>query len=167
MKITPLDIQQHSFSITMRGYDTREVDMYLEMVGNEMEKLIRENHKLNDEFKKMENMLAEFQEKERILKETMISAQKMSEDLKENAKKEAALVISKAENESEKILEKAYSRLAKVIEDINEMKRQRVQFETSLKSILETHMKILEIREEEIPSEIENKLKIMKKNEKK
>ncbi|MFH1729871.1 MAG: DivIVA domain-containing protein [Pseudomonadota bacterium] len=172
MKITPLDIQQQQFKITLRGYDTKDVDVFMEMVSSELEKVIRENNEIKDKQTRLTNQLEEFKDKEKILKDTIIAAQKISEDMKENAKKEGDIIIAQAESQADMILEKAYSRLAKVIEDINEMKRQRIQYETSLKSLLYTHIKILNAKKSEEESElndeqIETNLKVMKQSESK
>jgi len=73
MKITPLDVGNHRFPRRWRGYDPGEVDIFLEMVGQEMEEIIQENRYLTEELKKKSAQLSEFKEKEQVLKETMIT----------------------------------------------------------------------------------------------
>jgi cell division initiation protein len=165
MKITPLDIQQHSFKSVLRGYDTKDVDVFLEMIGGEMEILVRENNELKDTAKDLKNQVAEFRNMEKVLKDTILAAQKITDEMKSNAKKEGEIIVAHAESQADTILEKAYLRLSKVIEDIHEMKRQRLQFESSLKSLLHTHIKILNAKKEEdrIDTEdaIESNLKVI------
>jgi cell division initiation protein len=74
----------------------------------------------------------------------MVTAQKISEDLKSAAKKEAEIIIADAELQAEKIVHGAHQKLVQVVEDINELKRQRTQFESQVRSVVEAHRKLLE-----------------------
>jgi len=130
-----------------------------------MEKLIVENNSLKDGLRRMESDLAELKGREKILKDTMITAQKITEDIKLNAKKEGELIISQAEMQAEKILKTAQDRLNDIIDDINELKRQRAMFEATLKSLIEKHNKLLEITSDEEVGEVslEDKLSFFTK----
>jgi len=166
MKITPLDIQQQTFrNALLKGYDTKEVDEFLDLVKEELEKLVLENNRLKEDLKRNENRLIEFQAREKILKDTMITAQKITEDIKETAKKDGQLVISQAEIQAEKIIRAAQDRLHEIMDDINEMKRQKVMFETSIRSLVDKHFKLLEIAsDDEVKgSGIENKISFLPK----
>jgi cell division initiation protein len=96
MKLTPIDIVQQSFARRWRGVDRREVSAFLELVAGQFEELIKENRSLRDEMRLMERELATFHEREVALKETMITAQRVTEDLREQAKKEAELIVGEA-----------------------------------------------------------------------
>lgn len=144
MKLTPLDIQQQQFRRTVWGSDNKEVDAFLDLVANAFEDLVRENNSLNDELRRKEHLLEDHRERERTLKETMITATKISEDIKQGAHKEAEIVISQAELQAEQIIQNAHTRLVRVMEDIDELKRQRAQFEGSLQSVIGSHQKLLE-----------------------
>ena len=164
MKISPLDIQEQRFRTAWRGLDRAEVDAFLNLVASELESLIRENHDLKEELRRARNMLDQFREREQALKETMITAQKITDDIKHAARKDAEIVVGQAELEAEKILQKAHSRLIAVIDDIHELKRQRAVLTQSLKGTLETHQRLLEIQKEEEQEprhNIEEKLKVL------
>lgn len=165
MRISPLDIQQQKFGRTFRGYDTKDVDTFMELVFNEFEELIKENDSLRRELKEKTNIADEFQEREKTLKETMVTAQQVTEDMKTNAKKEAHLIKAEAEIHAEKIINDAHNRLAALLDDITEVKRQKAQFITSLKGLVETHARMLEVDsgEEEEFRNIEERLKFLKK----
>lgn len=166
MKITPLDIQQQAFKRSfLGGYDMKEVDDFLSLVKEEMEKLVLENNRLNDELRKKEGTLAQFQDREKVLKDTMMTVQKVTEDLKDTAKKEGNLIISQAEMHAEKMITTAQQRLHEIIDDINELKRQRAMFEATLRSLIDKHFKLLEITgEEEVRnSAIEDKISFLPK----
>lgn len=144
MKITPLDIRQKRFETSMRGFDRREVEAFLELVAGEFEEVVKENISLKDEQKRLMATLETHQERERTLQETMVTAQRISEDVKAAAKKEAEIILADAEHQAEKIVHGAHQKLVQVIDDINELKRQRVQFESQVRSIIDAHSKLLE-----------------------
>jgi cell division initiation protein len=144
MKVTALDIRQKQFRAALRGRDTREVEAFLELVAGEYEELVKENLSLKEQAHRRQQRLDEYREREKILQETMLTAQRISEDMKAAGKKEAELIISDAELQAEKIVADAHHRLVQIIDDINELKRQRAQFESQLKGILDTHRRLLE-----------------------
>lgn len=144
MKITPLDIRQKRFETGLRGFSRREVEAYLELLAGEFEEVVKENIALKEEFKRAQLRIEQYQERERTLQETMVTAQRISEDLKGAAKKEAEIIIADAEHQAEKIVHGAHQKLVQVVEDINELKRQRTQFESQVRSVVEAHRKLLE-----------------------
>jgi cell division initiation protein len=143
MKITPLDIRQKRFDTALRGFSRREVEAHLELIAGEFEEVVKENIALKEELKRTQLKLEQHQERERTLQETMVTAQRISEDLKSAAKKEAEIIIADAEHQAEKIVHGAHQRLVQVVE-INELKRQRTQFESQVRSVLDAHQKLLE-----------------------
>jgi len=162
LRLTPLDIQQQKFKKAFRGFDMKEVDAFLELVKRHYEELILENRKLKEEAREQSRRIEEYRERERTLKETMITAQKIVEDIKSAARKEADVVVSQAEIQAEKILRGAQDRLVGVLEDIRELKRQRAQLWSNMKGILDSHSKLLEVqaRAEEEEDKPEEGLKV-------
>lgn len=144
MKLTPLDIQQQQFRTALMGFEKKEVDTFLDLLANDVEELIRENKKLEEELRKKESDIQEFRERERTLKETMLTATQITEDIKQNARKEAEIVIAQAEQQAEQIIQNAHTRLVRIMEDLDEMRRQKAQFEASLRSMIQTHNKLLD-----------------------
>lgn len=144
MNITPLDIQQQQFKGRIfGGLDPDEVDGFLQQVSAEMEYLIRENNELKEQNRKACHELEELNSREKALRDTMLAAQRMTEDMKSNAQKEATLIISEAELQSEKLLAAGEARLAELRNELQELRRQKQQFEASFKSLLDTHYKML------------------------
>ena len=144
MNITPLDIQQQQFKGKMLGgLDPNDVDSFLQMVASEMESLIRENSDLKEQVRKFTQQLEEFSQREVTLRETMLAAQKVTEEMKANAQKEAHLTVSEAELKGERIVAEAENRLLQLNNQVYEIKRQKLQFETNLKSLVEAHLKML------------------------
>lgn len=144
MKLTPLDIRQKRFEGALRGFSRREVEAFLELSAGEFEELLKDNLALKAEIKRLNEDLEKHIERERTLQETMLTAQRISDDLKAAAKKEAEIILAEAEHQSEKIVQGAHGKLVQLIEDINELKRQRVQFESQVRSVVDAHVKLLE-----------------------
>ena len=148
MNITPLDIQQQQFKGKMLGgLDPHDVDAFLQMVAAEMESLIRENSDLKEQGRRVSQQLEEFSQREVTLRDTMLAAQKISEEMKANAQKEAKLLISEAELKGERIVADAENRLLQLNNQIHEIRRQKLQFESNLRSLLESHLKMLTLEE--------------------
>ena len=145
MTLTTLDIEQQQFRIKFRGFDVREVDAFLEEMAMEFSSLIQEQNRLTKEveFRRRENQKQK--EKEKTFEQAIVSSQKAIEQLKENAKKSAEIIIADAEVKADRMLNRAHNRLAQLHEDIAELKRQRIQIEVQVRSILEAHTKMLEM----------------------
>ena len=144
MKITPLDIQQQQFKGKMLGgLDPDDVDAFLQTVAGEMENLVRENDELKEQQARQLREMGEREEKEKELRETMLAAQRITEEMKANAQKEAALIVSEAELKAERIVMDAERQLGDLKARIEEVRRQKIQFEMSLKSLLDSHARQL------------------------
>jgi cell division initiation protein len=143
MKITPLDIQQYEFRKRLNGLDPEDVKGFLDLVRAEMEDLVRENNALKDELKRTVQRLGEYREREHILKETLLTAQKLSDDIKAQAGKEAETITAVAEVKANEIVQQATQRASRLQGEIRELRRQKLQFEENLRSMLTMHMKML------------------------
>jgi len=149
VKITPLDIQQQQFKGKIfGGLDPEDVDAFLQTVSQEMENLSRENSELKEQIRRNADAIAEMSSRESQLRETMLAAQKITEEMKANSQKEATLTISEAELKAEKILADADLKLAQLNSQIQDLRREKLQFEIALKSLLDTHYKMISLNEE-------------------
>lgn len=148
MKITPIDIQQQQFKGKMfGGLDPEDVDAFLQVVAQEMESLLRENSDLKEQLNRNSAAMAAMEGQEAKLRDAVIAAQSIAEDMKSNARKEATLIISEAEMKGEKIIIAAEHKLVELTGQIQELRRQKLQFETALNSLLEAHKKMLSFDE--------------------
>jgi cell division initiation protein len=143
--VTPLDIQQHQFSVRFRGFDIQEVDEFLEQIAHTLEALYDENERLNDENQALKQERSEFSLREDALKQTITDSENRIEQMNETARKSAELIVADAEGKAEKIMNKASARLAELHEDIIQLKSQRIQLEAQLRSIIEAHYKLFEM----------------------
>jgi len=139
MKISPLDIQQQQFKVkTFRGLDPEDVDVFLQSVAGEMEGLIRENNELKEQLSRHTRDALDMAERERELRQTLLSAQRVIEEMKANAHKEAELIVSEAELKGERIVADAERQLGDLKSRIEEVRRQKIQFEMSFKGLLDS-----------------------------
>jgi cell division initiation protein len=144
MNITPLDITQKQFRRSFRGLDPEEVEAFLALVAVEFEALVKDVVSLREDNRRKAEDIAEFRSRERVLQETLVAAQRASEEIRDAARKEAEIALSDAELQAEKIIQGAHSRFLRIVDDINELKRQRIQFETNVRTLVESHVKLLD-----------------------
>ena len=149
MKISPMDIQQQQFKGKMfSGLDPEDVDAFLQSVAGEMEELIRENGELKERLNRNATVISEMEARESQLRETMLAAQRITEEMKANAQKEAHLTVSEAELKGERIVADAEKKLIQLNNQIQELKREKVQFESGFKGMLDTYYKLLALDHE-------------------
>jgi cell division initiation protein len=149
MKITPIDISGHRFQKRMRGYDPEEVRSFLNLVSAEFEKVIIEGNAMKEELAHLKSSLSDFKERERILKDTLVTAQKLAEDMKEGARKEAALIVKEAEHRGTQLIEQAARKASQIEVVIQNLRAERDAFEQRIKGAVETHLRLLEMHRRE------------------
>ena len=96
MSLTPLDIHNKEFSRGFRGYDEDEVNEFLDRIIKEFEALIREKKELEEEIESLNERLEHFSNIEETLKKSIFIAEQTAEEVKQNANKEAQLIIKEA-----------------------------------------------------------------------
>ena len=145
MKLTPLDLQQKSFrKLRLGGLDEKDVRAFLELCASEMEDLIRKLHQQDEELRRRESRIEELRSHEHLLQQTLTTAQKLAEEVKENARKEAQIAVSEAELQGEKIVQAAQQKRLQLIKEIDDLKRTRQIFVQQLSSLLDTHKALLD-----------------------
>jgi len=148
LKITPLDVDQQQFQRVFRGCDPDEVHRFLDLVSREMEELIRENNGLKEEIRRKDAQIAEFREHESQLREALVSAGRMTEEIKESARREAELVAAEAQLKAQKIVHEAQERTVHLVGEASDLRRQRARLLAEIRSILESHRRLLDTHEE-------------------
>lgn len=161
MKITPFDVHQQQFQIRFRGFDIREVDAFLERTADLFDELKQENENLKVEIQRLRQQIQGHLDREQTIKRAMVNSQKALDQMKENARKSGEIIVAKAEIAAEKILHRAHNRLVQLHEDISELKRQRLQIEVQIHSVLDAHAKLLELSKESMKAVDDEESKIM------
>ncbi len=149
MKMTPLDIQQQQFRVRFRGFDMVEVDNFLDLLGNEFEELLKQNSQIREEDRRKLERINQLEAGEKELRNTLVSVQRITEEMQNNARKEGELIIEEAKLNARKILEAAQAQALQIEAEINQLKRQRAEFEASLRATVEMHWRLLEGTQED------------------
>lgn len=152
--LTPLEIQKQTFGKSLKGYAVDDVRAYLHMVAEEMERLLKDLDRLSRENQFLREESAENVERERILKETLLSAQRVSEEVKANARKEAELIVKDAELLSERIIGQAMARIGDLERVIQELKIERKGARNKLHAILDTCQQLVQLDAEQEANEL-------------
>ena len=148
--LTPLEIQKQTFSRAIKGYNPDEVRAYLHLVAEEIERLLRENDRYARENAMLREDLEDHSNRERILKDTLLSAQKVAEDLTANARKEAELIVKDAELLSERVIGQAMQRVGDLERAITDLKIERRAMRNKVQGTLDTiqQMVVLDAEQE-------------------
>lgn len=156
MELSPLEITQREFGRKFRGLDPEEVHTFLEQIAEEMTHLVQETTERAAQIQRLEAQLRVHQEREDSLRNALITAQKMTDDIKANATREADLVFKETELKAERLLEQAHRRLAQVQAEIAEHVRQRDLFAAKLRGLLKTHLELLDFQPDQPASRPES-----------
>lgn len=136
-RLSPLEIQKHRFSRKWKGLDPTEVGAFLDIAAEGMENLAREKAALEARIRALEEENTEHRDRERILKETLVSAQRASEDIRAAAQAQAEVIVKEAEDSSERLTHSALQRSAEIEKAIHELKLQRAGFRLEIQKMLE------------------------------
>jgi len=151
--LTPLEIQRQTFSRAIKGYNADEVRAYLHLVAEEIERLVKDVDRLSRENAMLREELDDHNQRERILKDTLLSAQKVSEDVRANARKEAELIVKDAELISDRLIAHAQSRVGDLERAIQELKMERRAARNKLQTMLDTTQQLLMLDAEQEANE--------------
>ena len=145
MAVNRIDLLNHTFSRVLRGYDPEEVDSYLQDIADTMAQLGDERVRLANVVAQLEERLAEYGKRETALQETLRASQRMMEEIKLSAQKEAQLILDSAQSRAENLTNQANLRLARILDEISEARKLKAQFEFKVRSVIEGHLKLLEL----------------------
>jgi cell division initiation protein len=147
--MTPLEIHTHRFGHRMRGLDSEEVETFLRMVAEDYESVLHENESYRDRIHRLEEEISRLGAQEQLLKETLMSAQCITEEMRQTAVKESEVLIGEAEVRAEKIIDAAHRRAHQIAESIRELKGLRGGIAEGLRAAIQTHLQLIERLEKE------------------
>lgn len=143
MPLTPLDIHNKEFSRRLRGYDEDEVNEFLDQVIKDYESLIRENKEIQNQMLALQEKLNHFSNIEETLSKTIIVAQEAADEVRNNAKKEAQLIIKEAEKNADRIINESLSKSRKVSLEVEELKKQASIYRARFRTLVEAQLELL------------------------
>jgi cell division initiation protein len=151
MRITPMDMRQQRFKAAMRGYDRTDVVAFLTEAADDYEHAMREIDRLRGDLMRMEALLAEHRQRENNLRDTLLTAQRLSDELKDAAQTESKLIIREAQGRADLLLQKTQVRLEEMDHDINEMRLRRRDAEGAVEATIQALYRALEfMRDQEL-----------------
>jgi cell division initiation protein len=158
MKVTPLDLRQQKFRTVMRGYDREEVESFLNETADDYEQALRDADRLRDELARAQTSLDEHRESERNLRNTLLTAQRLADEIRQNAETEGKRMVREAEGRADLMLQKTQSRLEEVQREIDGLRLKRRDVENSLEATISALRNALEFVREQDLKEREDKV---------
>ena len=134
--LTPLDVRRTEFPAALRGYDRARVDEFRDRVANELERLTRLNHELENKAKGFHEQLRAFRERDKALNEALVSAQQLRAETKDQAEREAQLALREAKAEGDRLIDAAKSEVRRLATEIESLERSRRAYLAQLRSLV-------------------------------
>ncbi len=153
MSVSRIDVLNRSFAKSLRGYDTDEVDAFLQEIAETLGRLSEERTLLTNRVSLLEAELVSFRERESTLRDTLMTTQRMTEGLKATAQREAQVIVSEAQARAENIINQSGLKLARLQESILNAKKMKAQLSMRLRSVAEEHLRLLDMDREDDDSE--------------
>jgi len=152
LKITPSQIREKKFKISLRGYNRKEVSEFLYSLADLCENLLKTNKDISQELDKLRKVVEGYREKEKKLEELLLSAQKSAQLINKSSQEKAELIVKEAEIKAKKIISEEEKKLERIREEIFRLSKQKKLFLIKVRSLIKAHSELLDFYEEE-PSE--------------
>ena len=162
MNVTPLDLRQQKFKTAMRGYDRGEVDALLAEVADDYEGALRDADRLRQDVTRLESALAEHKSEEKSLRNTLVSAQRLADEMRETAERDAERMMREAEARADLLIHKAQGRLEDLQREIEGLRSRRRETETSVEAIINALKNTLDFVREQDARERDDKIRLMR-----
>lgn len=143
MAITPLEIQHKEFTVRMKGYDKEQVDDFLDVLKKELEQVNKENRELQKQIQFAEEKIDHFQNLQDTLNKSIVVAQDAADRLKENARKEAEIILFEAEKSADRLLKEAAGKATKINQETEEVRRESRNFKQKLQLLVESQLNLI------------------------
>lgn len=153
MRLTPLDIRKQEFKKAMRGLDSDEVYAFLSTIADEYEAVINDNKALRERLLELDDKVQEYRNMEKTLRDTLLTAERVTVEAKENARREADLITKEAQIEAEKAVRDIRNTAMRLRQDIQTLKQQKESYLSRLKVLVESHMKFVATAEKDFLQE--------------
>lgn len=150
--LTALDVRRYDFGRALRGYDPARVDQFRDQVAEEMERLARVNQDLDQKARSFHEQLRAFRERDRALNEALVSAQQLRQETKEQAEREAGLIVREAQAEGERFIESARSEVRRVQAELEALERSRRAYMAQMRSLITRHLSEIDASDRPLPA---------------
>ena len=145
--LTAVDIRRYDFGSALRGYDKARVDQFRDQVAAEVERLVRANQELDQKSKGLVEQLRAFRERDKALNDALVSAQQLRADIREQADREAQLMMREARAQVERDLESIRAETRRLEDEIQGLVRSRRTYLSQLRAMIERQLVEIETAE--------------------
>jgi len=136
-RLTPLDVRKQEFRKAMRGYDQAEVEDFRKRAADELERVVRERLALTERVKRLEEQVTAFKEREKAMNDALVAAQQLRAETKEQAEREAQMILREADADAERRVERARREVERLEASGQNLARQHHAYLAALRSLVE------------------------------
>ena len=139
--LTPLDIRRFDFgSKAFRGYDMQKVEDFRNQVADELERLTKLHGEVDAKARGLLEQLRAFRDRDKALNDALVSAQQLRAEMKEQADREATLILREARGEAERIVDAARAEIRKLEGELQSLDKSRVTYIAQLRAVIERQL---------------------------
>lgn len=143
MKLTPLDIHHKEFHRAMRGYSEAEVDVFLDQVADEFERIFKENLDSKEQIEKMLEKVKQYEGQEQTLQKALFMAQQAADNVQQKAAEESEVIIKDAETRALEVIEDAINQKQDLQKDIENLRKAEKEFRSKFKELLDSYLDVI------------------------
>jgi len=144
MRVTPIDILQKEFNSNKKGFDPDEVRAFLEETRETLEALLKENQGQKISLAVHEKEVAKLRANEDEIKETLLVARKLTEDMSSQARREADLILGEARLEAQRVLTQAHDEHRDLLQEVVQLQGQRFQLIAGIRGVLDAQTRLMD-----------------------
>jgi DivIVA domain-containing protein len=145
--ITSLDVRRFDFGRALRGYSPEKVEQFREQIAEELDRLGRVNADLDTKARSFHEQLRAFRERDKALNEALVSAQQLRAETREQAEREAQLLLKEAQAEGERLIEAAKSEVRRMEAELDSLDRSRRTYLAQMRALLARQLSEVEASE--------------------
>jgi len=145
--LTALDVRRFDFGRALRGYSPAKVEQFRDQIADELERLTRVNQDLDSKARSFHEQLRAFRERDKALNDALVSAQQLREEVREQAEREARLVLREAQAEGERLLENARAEVRRMESELDALDRSRRTYLAQMRTLLARQLSEVEASE--------------------
>lgn len=134
--LTPVDVRRYDFGRALRGYDPARVEQFREQVAEELERIGRVNQDLDQKARTFHDQLRAFRERDKALNDALVSAHQLRQETREQAEREAELIIREAQSEAERFTDATRSEIRRLQTELEQLERSRRSFMAQMRMLL-------------------------------
>lgn len=144
MKLTPLEIKQHQFDKSLRGYDVGEVQSFLALVASEVEQLQQKNSELQEQVQGLNQRITHYEKVEEAIHETLQTTKESVAQKMEQARNEAKTAMDRAHMEADRMIQEAQQQRSNIRQEMIRLLERRDEMIQSFQQFLDNNMGMVE-----------------------